>query len=195
MSEVPNLLVRVARRDDADQIAAVHVAAWRAAYAHVYPQEFLASDEFAERRHERWREWRLGAGERVAVATLPADHPSSDAPTGPPTRPPNTERVVAFAWYGPERDRGRGQTGRGEITAFYTDPRAWGSGVANVLMEFTELRLRAEGFVTAVLWVLTDNPRARRFYERHGWAPTGIEGEFEIAGTSAPEVEYRKELS
>ena len=187
MSEVTNLLVRVARRDDADQIAAVHVAAWRAAYAHVYPQEFLASDEFAARRHERWREWRLGAGERVAVATV--------RPTQPGDQSPTTEQVVAFAWYGPERDRGRGQTGRGEITAFYADPEAWGTGVANALMEFTELRVRAEGFLTGVLWVLTDNPRARRFYERHGWASTGIEGEFEIAGTRAPEIEYRKELS
>jgi GNAT superfamily N-acetyltransferase len=180
MSEVSNLLVRVARRDDADQIAAVHVAAWRAAYTHVYPRELLDSDEFAQHRHERWREWRLGAGERVAVATFPA---------------PSSERVVAFAWYGPERDRGRGPGARGEITAFYADPSAWGTGVADTLMEFTELRLRAEGFVAAVLWVLRDNPRARRFYERHGWEPTGIDGEFELAGTRTPEVEYRKELS
>jgi GNAT superfamily N-acetyltransferase len=191
MSEVSNLLVRVAGPTDADQIAAVHVAAWRAAYAHVYPREFLDSDEFAEQRHARWREWRLGAGERVAVATTHAAQPASH----PPTSPPNSDRVVAFAWYGPERDRGRGHTGRGEITAFYAEPSAWGTGVSDTLMEFTELRLRAEGFVAAVLWVLSDNPRARRFYERHGWAPTGIDGEFEVAGTRAPEVEYRKELS
>ncbi len=89
----------------------------------------------------------------------------------------------------------RGSSHRGEITAFYADPAAWGTGVADTLIEFTELRLRAEGFVTSVLWVLADNPRARRFYERHGWAPTGIDGEFEIAGIRAPEVEYRKELS
>jgi ribosomal protein S18 acetylase RimI-like enzyme len=187
MPEVSNVLVRAARPGDADQIAAVHVAAWRAAYAHVYPREFLDSDEFAQRRHERWREWRLGAGERVAVATIDADYPAD--------QPSSTERIIAFSWYGPERERGREHTGRGEITAFYAEPAAWGTGAANTLMEFTELRLRAEGFVTGVLWVLKDNPRARRFYERHGWASTGIEGEFEIAGTSAPEVEYRKELS
>jgi hypothetical protein len=30
-----------------------------------------------------------------------------------------------------------------------------------------------------VLWVLEDNPRARRFYERHGWTPTGIAADFD----------------
>ena len=181
------MLVRAARPDDADQIAAVHVAAWRAAYGHVYPREFLDSDEFAQRRHERWREWRLGPGERVAVATV-----DTEQRVDQPARP---ERIIAFSWYGPERDRGRGHTGRGEITAFYVEPAAWGAGAADTLMEFTELRLRAEGFVSGVLWVLTDNPRARRFYERHGWTRTGIAGEFEMAGVRAPEVEYRKELS
>ena len=39
-----------------------------------------------------------------------------------------------------------------------------------------------------------DVARARRFYERHGWAPTGLEANFEVRGTVAPEVEYRKEL-
>jgi len=33
--------------------------------------------------------------------------------------------------------------------------------------------LEAEGYQRAVLWVLTDNSRARRFYERGGFAPDG----------------------
>lgn len=182
MPELPNLVVRAATRADAEQIAAVHVASWRAAYAGVFPADWLNSDEFADARRQRWQEWRLGPAERIAVASLAA------APTTAPV-------ITAFSWYGPERERGRGVTGRGEITAFYADPRVWGTGVATALMEYTELRLSTEGFATAVLWVLTDNPRARRFYERHGWEPTGIEGDFEMRGTIAPEVEYRKDLT
>jgi hypothetical protein len=46
-----------------------------------------------------------------------------------------------------------------------------------------------------VLWVLDDNPRARRFYERQGWAATGIAANFDdYCEVSVPEVEYRKEL-
>lgn len=182
MAESPELVVRAAAKADADQIAAVHVAAWRLGYSDIFPADWLNADEFANARTRRWREWRLGPGERVAVATLAE-------------RPDTAPIVTAFSWYGPERDRGRGITGRGEINAFYADPRVWGRGVAAALIVHTELRLRAEGFADAVLWVLIDNPRARRFYERHGWTPTGIEGAFEIRGTSVPEVEYRKELA
>lgn len=182
VARLPNLVLRPAQRDDAEQIAAVHINAWRAAYRGIFPSELLDSDEFAERRVTSWRRWRFGPGERCAVATLAKTAES-------------TPVVVAFAWYGPERDRGRGYTGRGEINAFYADPRVWGVGVAAPLIDHTELRLRAEGFEAAVLWVLRDNPRARRFYERHGWEPSGIEGTFEFAGHAVTEVEYRKQLT
>lgn len=180
--ELPNLVVRAAERDDADQIASVHVASWRTGYAGIFPDDWLGSDEFEHGRRERWKLWRVGPGERIAVATL-AERPDS-API-----------VTAFSWYGPERDRGRAHRGRGEINAFYADPRVWGVGVADPLIEHTELRLRAEGFETAVLWVLRDNPRARRFYERHGWEPSGIDGTFEFGGHSVTEVEYRKHMT
>lgn len=178
---LPNLVLRAATKADAAQIASVHVASWRAAYAGIFPAEWLESDEFADGRRTQWNAWRLGPAERIAVATLAAS-------------PDHAPLVTAFSWYGPERDRGRGVTGQGEINAFYADPRVWGTGVGSALMEHTELRLRAEGFNTAVLWVLTDNPRARRFYARHGWTPTGREANFEVRGTVAPEVEYRKDL-
>lgn len=182
MPGMPDLVLRAATKDDAAQIASVHVASWRAAYAGIFPSEWLDSDEFADGRRTQWNAWRLGPAERIAVAARP---PSPDA----------EPVVAAFSWYGPERDRGRGMTGNGEINAFYADPAVWGTGVGSALMEHTELRLRAEGFVTAVLWVLADNPRARRFYERHGWAATGREANFELRGTVAPEVEYRKHLT
>lgn len=172
--DLSNLTLRAAGRVDADQICDVHVASWRAGYAGIFPADWLDSDEFEEGRRERWRRWRLGPGDRVAVAV--------------------DDTVCAFAWYGPERDRGRNPAGRGEITAFYAHPRVWGTGTADALMEHTELRLRAEGFPEAVLWVLTDNPRARRFYERHGWSATGITADFVAAGVTVPEVEYRKSL-
>jgi ribosomal protein S18 acetylase RimI-like enzyme len=63
-------------------------------------------------------------------------------------------------------------------------------------MVHTEMRLRAEGFDTAVLWVLKDNPRARAFYEKFGWEPSGIAAELDqYCDVKVPEVEYRKELA
>jgi GNAT superfamily N-acetyltransferase len=105
------------------------------------------------------------------------------------------ERIVGFSNFGPERERARGFTGRAEVYAFYVHPDAWGTGVAADLMERTEVRLRAEGFDQAVLWVLDDNPRARAFYEKFGWAASGIEADYdEYCDVAVPEVEYRKQL-
>lgn len=52
---------------------------------------------------------------------------------------------------------------------FYVHPDAWGTGLADALIERCHAAL-ADRFDDALLWVLTDNPRARRFYERNGWS-------------------------
>ena len=174
--------IRAATRDDADGITDVQVASWRAGYAHVFPHSILYADDFESSRRAFWNGWRFAPGHRISVV-LGTDGDDS-------------ERVIGFCSYGPERERARGFTGRGEVWAFYVHPHRWGSGAAADLMEHVEQRLQAEGFATAVLWVLQDNPRARRFYERLGWAATGIEANFdEYCEVSVPEVEYRKELS
>ena len=181
MAAATEFLLRAATRADADGITDVQVASWRAGYAHVFPESVLYADDFDTTRRTFWKDWRFGPGHRVAVV---AETTHDDG-----------ERVIGFCSYGPERERARGFTGRGEVWAFYVHPERWGSGAATQLMEHVEDRLKAEGFVTAVLWVLDDNPRARRFYERHGWAPTGIAANFDdYCDVSVPEVEYRKEL-
>lgn len=59
------------------------------------------------------------------------------------------------------------------LEALYVRPSAWGSGVADELHAWAVDRLRAAGTTTARLWVLEENVRARRFYERHGWRADG----------------------
>jgi RimJ/RimL family protein N-acetyltransferase len=51
--------------------------------------------------------------------------------------------------------------------------------------------LRTSGFDSASLWVLEDNPRARRFYEREGWTWDGGRREEEFLGVPVSEVSYR----
>ena len=186
--------IRSATRDDAESIAAVHVASWRAGYAGVVPDSILFADDFETARHRMWAEWRFNPGQRVSVCAQPGG---------------DDERVVGFAAYGPERERLGGFTGRGELYALYFVPEAWGTGAASALIGHTDDRLLAEGFGEAVLWVLKNNPRARVFYERHGWHATGRGDEFVVTprlqldavdvdappGLKLPEIEYHKELS
>jgi len=70
-------------------------------------------------------------------------------------------------------------------------PEHWSTGAGWALMNraleaFAGLRL-----APVLLWVFTDNPRARRFYERAGFAPDGTTHTFEIAGAEIPELRYR----
>jgi GNAT superfamily N-acetyltransferase len=58
-----------------------------------------------------------------------------------------------------------------ELKDLYVAPDAWGSGVAPALME-TALASIA-GAAADTLWVVEANARARRFYEREGWAADG----------------------
>jgi GNAT superfamily N-acetyltransferase len=88
-------------------------------------------------------------------------------------------RVLGFGFVGPERSEPEGTfTGLGEVHAFYFHPDAWGSGAATPTMGRCHEFLHGAGFSQAVLWVLRDNPRARRFYEKSGWSPTGKESSF-----------------
>ncbi len=52
-------------------------------------------------------------------------------------------------------------------------------------------QLRGEGFGEAVLWVLEDNPRTRRFYELAGWHADGGVKDEEVLETSVREIRYR----
>jgi GNAT superfamily N-acetyltransferase len=138
---------------DAEAIAQAHVAAWRAAYAHVVPQRFLDDPRLVSARRDGWRrklvEQHRPDGwdrhDRVFTGLLDG-------------------RVVAFGHVG----AAHGEGADGELYGFYVHPNAWATGIADALIDRCHSAL-ADRFDHALLWVLTDNPRARRFYERNGW--------------------------
>ena len=59
------------------------------------------------------------------------------------------------------------------LEAIYVRPSSWGGGLAARLHDAAVAELRARGVSRARLWVLEENARARRFYERLGWRPDG----------------------
>jgi GNAT superfamily N-acetyltransferase len=174
---VPNVDIRLAVPDDADAICDAHVAGWRAGYAHVFPAAILDAPDFDEERRSVWRSWRPVPGVHTLVPVVDGV-------------------VVGFSTCGPERPRPIVHEIRGEVWAFYLHPDHWGTGIADELLVAAEDRLRRDGFPVATLWVLDDNPRARRFYERTGWAPSGRSVMYDrYCDVQVPEVEYRKVLT
>lgn len=81
-----------------------------------------------------------------------------------------------------------------ELLHFGTAVESWGGGLASAAHDELLVRFAAAGVVRARLRVFEENGRARRFYEKMGWRPTG-----RLTRTSfAPRpvlVEYELELS
>jgi ribosomal protein S18 acetylase RimI-like enzyme len=150
----PGLRIRRATTEDAERVAVTHVASWRVGYDGLLPDALLANLS-VETRTRSWigRLDRSG-GSRTLIAI-------SDDDT-----------VHGFTTVGPSRDDDAAP-GTGELWALYTHPDAWGRGVGAALIGSAKSELRALGFSRATLWVLTDNERARGFYERHGWQLEG----------------------
>ena len=77
-----------------------------------------------------------------------------------------------------------------ELEAVHTLPESWGTGLGAAMLEFA---LEAcDGCRGAGLWAFEKNARARRFYEKHGFAFTGETRVSEFDG--AVEVRYERKF-
>lgn len=65
-----------------------------------------------------------------------------------------------------------------ELQRFYLVERVWGTGLAETLLDHVLARANERGFDTLWLGVWTENKRARKFYEKHGFTDTGGRLEF-----------------
>ena len=158
-------MIRPGAPDDAEAIARVQVETWQVAYAHALPQDRLAA---------------LSVDERAAMHRR-----------RPPIVAEIDGEVVGFVAVGPTHD----DEGDGELFAIYVHPRHWSTGVGRELMRTGEERLRELGHRAAHLWVLDDNPRARRFYEAAGWSADGAARKIRLSGFVLSEVRYVKTLA
>ena len=158
--------IRRARLDDAAAIAEVHVRTWQAAYEHVFGAERLAGIDRAGRE---------GLARRFATDAEYDAFVADDEGT-----------IVGFVACGPPEDEDEQR----ELFAIYVLPDAWGTSAATGLMHAALDAMQGRGAPSAILWVLDDNPRARRFYEREGWQADGS-AESEYLGVTVPLVRYR----
>ncbi len=141
----PAALLRSAEASDSRSLAQFHTECWREAYRGLVPQEYLDRVDVDDRA-QRWRD-RLVSGARRAVLAVVG------------------ERMVGVASWADGNDEWPAP--RLELKSLYVAADYRGSGIAAVLLE------QAIGSSPARLWVFEDNPRAHRFYRRHGFEPDG----------------------
>jgi ribosomal protein S18 acetylase RimI-like enzyme len=171
MIRPPRWKLRRARGADAPAVAAVNIHAWQVAYRGIIPDAHL---------------------DGLDVATRAARYDFDTTVAGAPETwiAVDGDDVVGFVAFAPSRDDDL--PGFGEVFALYVAPDRWRSGAGSALLAQAEALLRDAGFNEAHLWVLEDNARARRFYERAGWTPDGARKVVEIGGRPLAEVRYRK---
>jgi ribosomal protein S18 acetylase RimI-like enzyme len=179
--------IRAAAAADAAQIAAVQREGWFAAYSHLIPTVIIDRVTTPDGGARVRQSFRVRPWQRMIVAV---------AGDGDP------DRVVGYASYGPETDvlsapwphprTPAGEQGRtGELYALYVHPAWWSTGTGRALMGRVLAATAAAEYESVVLWVLRDNTRARRFYERAGFTPDGATNVLETLG-SVPEVRYQR---
>nr|WP_325294140.1 GNAT family N-acetyltransferase [uncultured Oscillibacter sp.] len=87
-----------------------------------------------------------------------------------------------------------GWPGFGEVVSLYLLPESMGRGYGKVLLEAAVNHLAGQGFRDVLLWVLEENLRARRFYEKAGFVCSGDFMEDEIGGKPLREVLYWRHM-
>jgi ribosomal protein S18 acetylase RimI-like enzyme len=165
--------LRLATPGDEHAVAAVHVRAWQHAYRGLIPDSYLDS-LVPEDRASRYTFGEHGPGSvRTVLAT------EGDA-------------LCGFSTTGPCRDADRQR--HGELYALYVAPECLGRGVGRLLIQDARRRLQENGFAQAILWVVTGNVRAERFYRIDGWLPDGRTRLDEIHGATVDEARYTRAL-
>ena len=131
----------------------MHVASWRETYAGLLPDKMLSSLS-VEARTEAWAKiMREPAREHSAVVYL-AEHAGA---------------IVGFGSCCAQRSESLKNEGYdGEISAIYVLREFQKRRIGACLFRAMSSDLTRRGFGAVALWVLRDNLRARRFYERYG---------------------------
>jgi len=155
-------------------MAAVHIAAWRAAYRGLVPEPFLAVLD-RDRGTARFQQFlESGAGNTYIIE--------------------NDNEPVGHLTIGPCRDDDLAGKGVGEIWGIYVAPAHWRRGIGARACGRAEEILRARGFEAIILWAFERNAAARRFYEAIGYRPDGSRKMIEV-GTPLSAIRYRKDAA
>lgn len=143
--------ITVPEPGDAHELGRVHAEVWQDAYAEILPPDLLDTMN-ARRLAAVWSRDLAATATGDSADTLIARHHIDGT-------------IIGFVRAGPSRD-GNPPT-PWKVRAINLLDRARGAGLAD------ELARRALGDRPASLWAFERNQRARRFYQRHGFALDG----------------------
>lgn len=159
--------IRTGTKDDAEQVATLHTASWRKAYARLLPQDFL-DGPLAEQHRTLWKD-RLDAPASSSCLLLAVADGAA---------------LRGFIYLTPQPN------GRVLVDNLHAHPAHVGTGVGHRLLHrgFAWAAAHYPG-QDVCLNVLSGNARAIAFYERQGGRRVG-EHVLTFRGSEIPELEY-----
>ena len=159
----------------------LHALGWRTAYRGFIPKDYLDR----EIRDDRWVPFfhdYCGGGRYQGLILYDGGQPLCRGVYGPARRelqPPGAPDLSQW----------------GELVSLYAHPEHWRCGYGSLLLGEILLRLKKAGYPGCFLYVLRENTRARRFYEKHGFTWDGCSIEDTLPpGTVLTDLRYRKTL-
>ncbi|HET9255125.1 MAG TPA: GNAT family N-acetyltransferase [Pseudonocardiaceae bacterium] len=153
--------VRIAVREDAEVVAALHRGIWRAAYSELLPAGALDGLD-APGMRLAWADT-IDGGATVLIAT------EGDTPVGFVVAGPAPEDDMAAADGTLPTDAARVVL----VSTLLVEPR-WGRrGHGGRLLAAVSARLREAGATRGIAWVPAEDPASLSFYRRAGWNPDG----------------------
>jgi ribosomal protein S18 acetylase RimI-like enzyme len=190
--------IRPASAADEPAITQIRQETWLTAYAQIIDPVIVE---------------RVTAPRGRASAVPPSDRTSLVTEAPPAAAIADARVIVGYASYGPERivvsaaSVGSGGSGAepgaltpaglagetGELYTLYVAPAHWSTGAGRALTDAALDGLRVAGYRRVVLWTLTENARARRFYGKAGFAPDGATNILAGPG-NVEELRYARDL-
>ncbi len=153
--------VRVAWAQDAEDIAAVQLRAWRQRYDVLLEQLIDELGLQPDTHAAAWRQTLARPPEARHRALVALEH----------------DRVVGFALTGPATDPDADPAVDGELGEFTVDPERTRQGHGSRLLQAAVDTLVADGFSRVVCWLDSTDDSARAFLTGAGWAPDGASRE------------------
>jgi len=146
--------IRHATPKDSERLATIQADSWKSAYKKIVPKNILESISIQNWREE-WMQKLANPGLNMLVLVASIN-----------------KNIVAFCSAGKSRDADTSKH-TGELYRIYVNPKTTHRGIGSLLMEHALKRLNKKGYRTAILWVLSSNTPARKFYEHRGWKMDG----------------------
>jgi L-amino acid N-acyltransferase YncA len=169
-----DIIIHKVLPEDAYDYTVCHIACWQSAYKDIIPSGFLANmPNEIEQRTERLKN---NLNESTDISYYYA------AVNG---------KMIGRLIFGKCRDEDKSNAG--EVTAVYLIKEYWNKGLGRKMMDYAIDELKSIGYDEIIVWVLEDNNRARRFYEKYGFTLDGAKKEMQM-GKSLTVVRYTMNL-